>query len=281
MEEINYKISSCIKKSYTYFLPSSFLKRKIEKDLDTLAISDDPMENYLEIQRVGYEYLRGLDMGRNSLFAILTLASFGYYGVGLAKAVSDFSAISAPVVKDIAQLVEKPLRFLADKAPYAFPEYDKAGHLAVGLLIGRAVEALSSKILEHVYKGRDVDDIAAEKNKTYAFHTVTQLLATGMWALNKEYLDALLGGVKSIYDVVATLGGQFVNAVMSYSLANKYSVVINAMRKRLYELGMDDDGNPLPQEKKFKEVKVPIMKVREVKKAVKKRKPMPALPSSR
>lgn len=262
-----------LKKAKAYYQTKDGLFNDISKELAMVELEENSLDSrkkaYNQIQVIGDKYFRGIDAGRDILFFGTSSLFWSYYGIGLAKSVADFSQISTPVVKELAQLVEKPLRFVADKIPYALPHFDKAGHLGMGLAIGRTTEWFAENVLSwYNQKKPDVDDVAEDIRKSFLVHFGFQAGATYAWAMLKENIDEFAGGVKSLADVGATMGGQALNGLMSYARSRKYSVVINEMRVRLYELGMDDDGKPLSKNAGYYDIKVPFLKASAVKKAI-------------
>lgn len=254
-----------IKNSDAYFRTRKGINKKMKKELDKITLDefasqDNKKKAYLEIQKITDKYIRGIDAGRLELSIGLSTVFWSYYALGIAKNVADFSQVGlfkpiydAPILGKAAAGLEAGLHAVADKVAFAFPQFDKFGHVGLGMIVGGVVEKVTDYATEKYQRWKakkrkktsDADDIAEAKVNAIYYHLPAQAGATSTIAVLKERLDDKIGGVNSMWDVAATIGGQLINAAMSVTKAAKYSTVIDTARKKLQEFGMDDDGNVL------------------------------------
>ncbi|MCD6575598.1 MAG: hypothetical protein J7K73_00365 [Nanoarchaeota archaeon] len=225
-----------IKNSHLYLRGRESINQRIEKELSQA-------DSYEAVQEIGKKYINGIRTGAKLTFWGLTAPFSAYFLAGT----------PLPYVGRLAYL----------------PHADKAGHAAVGMGIGWIVGKLHSKLDDYFHFWEDVDDAAERRNKNTLLRFGLEFVANISAGVGKEVYDKFHGGVASLADAIATIGvGQLINGILEYTRAGKYEIIINQMRKRLRELGLDDDGNALPVEKEYKPIKITISKAHKVRKAI-------------
>lgn len=229
-----------IKHFHLYFRRKESIKKRIREEL---AKVDD----YYAVQNVGKKYVNGIRTGAKITFWGILTPFGGYFLAGT----------PLPYVGRLAYL----------------PQADKAGHAAVGIGIGWFTGKIHSKLDDYFHFWEDVDDSIERKNKHILLRFGLESLANITAGIGKEVYDKFYGGVSSVADAMATIGGgQLVNGILEYTRAGKYEVVVNEMRIRLRELGLDDDGHPISHGEVYVPVKLTLSKAHKVSKAIKKGK---------
>jgi hypothetical protein len=227
-----------VKESHLYFRRRKSIEKRIREELEK---ADD----YYTVQEIGKKYVNGIKTGAKITFWAIATPFGAYFLAGT----------PLPYIGRIAYL----------------PQADKAGHAAVGMGIGWFTGKVHSKLDDYFHFWEDVDDTYKRRNKHLLLRFGLEFIANIAAGVGKEIFDKYHGGVSSVADAMATIGGgQLVNGLLEYTRAGKYEVVVNEMRRRLYELGLDDDGNALPEGKSYEPVKLTLSKAHNVSKAVKK-----------
>ncbi len=225
-----------IKNSHLYFRRRKSIAERISNELSNA-------NSYNEVQEIGKKYVNGIKTGAKITFWGLA-SPFGAYFL---------AGTPLPYVGRIAYL----------------PHADKAGHAAVGMGVGWFTGKIHSRLDDYLHSGEDVDDTTERRNKNLLARFGLEFAANIVVGVGKEVYDKFYGGVSSLADAMATIGGgQVINGILEYTRAGKYEIIVNQMRKRLLELGLDDDGNPLEEPREYKPVKITLTKAHKVKKAV-------------